>query len=254
MARIARDYAVPPSGVATLHPRENIYSIANLAAVNAEAVIAADGCETLTFLASGTFVATMVVEGSVDGANYITLPILNLNRTTSIVRAASVTTAGSYAVRIGGYRVARIRLSAYTSGSVSINAVASLATLPDIITDLVATTGVSATAAVGVAVTLSLPAPGAGLRQYVTSILVERFATALLTAGSAPVLITSTNYPHTPVASFAADAAPAGSVDRFSIPISVPVAGTAQNTALTIVCPATPLVIWRAHATYLIGP
>src|SRR5574343_456089 len=83
----------------------------------------------------------------------------------------------------------------------------------------------------GTAVTLTIAAPGAGLRQYLTYLAINRFAVALLTAAATPVTVTTTNLPGSLAFSFAADAAAAGSLDRWREDFAYPIASSAQNTA-----------------------
>lgn len=106
----------------------------------------------------------------------------------------------------------------------------------------------------GAATTLTLASPGAGLRHYLTYLSINRFATALLTAAAAPVTVTTTNLPGTLAFSFLAEAAAQGTLDRWREDFAFPVAASAQNTATTIVCPATPNVIWRVTAGFYVAP
>lgn len=110
------------------------------------------------------------------------------------------------------------------------------------------------TGAAAAAVTLTLAAPGAGLRHYLTYLSVNRFATALLTAAATPVLVTTTNIPGSLVLSFPAEAAAQGTLFPWREDFAFPVATSAQNTATTIVCPATTAVIWRVTAGYYVAP
>jgi hypothetical protein len=81
-----------------------------------------------------------------------------------------------------------------------------------------------------------------------------RFASALLTAGATPVLVTTTNIPGSLVFSMPADAAGQGSILTYQEDFSYPIAVSAQGTATTIVAPATPNVIWRVTAGYYVAP
>ncbi len=63
---------------------------------------------------SGTFTATLVVEGSADG---ITYRALAMSPVAGGADVASVTAPGAWRVNFGGCKVARVRVSAYTSGS-----------------------------------------------------------------------------------------------------------------------------------------
>lgn len=114
-------------------------------------------------------------------------------------------------------------------------------------------TWVTATAAAGTGVTLTLPAPGVGLKQFIDSITITRFASALLTAAAAPVTVTTTNLTGLPSFDFGADATAQGVVERIMLQPSLPFSAAAANTAVTIVCPATTAVIWRVTVAYATG-
>jgi len=63
---------------------------------------------------SGTFTATLVVEGSADGVTYRALAMSPVAGGAAV---ASVTAPGAWRVDFGGAKAARVRVSAYTSGS-----------------------------------------------------------------------------------------------------------------------------------------
>jgi hypothetical protein len=67
------------------------------------------------------------------------------------------------------------------------------------------------------------------------------------------VLVTSTNLPGSLVFPIDADAAPIGTSFTWRDNWPLPLAASAQTAATTIVCPATPSVIWRASAAYTLG-
>lgn len=250
MAKLSRDLAST-----TLHPREDIYAVGNHAAANAETIINTDGCSTVVLDRRGTFSATHVLEGTVDGANWQMIPLRPINQAGALYLAAILTTAaGSWVGACAGYRQVRARCSAYTSGSATIVLSASIAPFLDTNVDLITPTLVTAVGAAAAAVTLTLPAPGAGLRQYLTYLSINRFASALLTAAAAPVTVTTTNMPGSLAFSFAAEALPQGELDRWREDFAYPLAASAQNTAVTVVCPATTGVIWRATAGYYVAP
>ena len=119
---------------------------------------------------------------------------------------------------------------------------------------MVTTHVVTGTAAAGAALTLTMPSPGAGLRAYLTYLRIGRFAAAALTAGAAPVVVTTTNLPGSVAFSIPADASPAGELFAYQEDFAYPIAASAMATATTIVCPATTGVIWRATAGYYIAP
>lgn len=253
MAKISRDLTAPPGGSSLLHPRETLLAAGNLAAANAEIIVPADGSGIVALDLRGTFNLTVEVSGTIDGPNWIPIPMRS--RFGGIYLAAIAgSAAGAWIGDCAGYRAVRARVTAYTSGA----AIASLVTEPGVLNDtlmgqvtpsLVTTVGAAAAAA-----TLTLAAPGAGLRHYLTYLSINRFATTLLTAGAAPVTVTTTNLPGSLAFSFAADAAAAGSLDRWREDFAYPLAAVAQNTATTIVCPATTSVIWRATAGFYVAP
>ena len=109
---------------------------------------------------------------------------------------------------------------------------------------------VTATGIAGAAVTLTLPAAGAGLFHYITFIRIAKFATALLTAGATPVVVTSTNLPGGVAWSFSAGAEAAGTQVEIASSPTTPLVSSAANTATTIVCPATASIIWRVSVYY----
>jgi len=223
---------------------------ASLAALNAESLVDLNGHATMRVDIRGTFVGTAVFEGTIDGTNYITLSGYNVLNATYVV---GVTALAQIALNCAGYRRLRVRCSAYTSGTIIVAMRATTADSNSIIERIPATLGVTVTAAVGVGATLTLPAPGAGMFQYVDWIRIEKFATALLTAGTTPVLVTTTNMPGTMTHNFAADAAAQGTITDKLIAGNMPMRATTANTAITVVCPATTSTIWRVNASYRIG-
>lgn len=248
MAKLSKDLA---AGV--LHPREALFVTGTLGTNNAEVITPADGCNSVTIDVRGTFVATIEISGSVDGVNWTLIPVRPLNQAT-VQYAAAVTTAGTYTGSASCYRFVRARVTAYTSGAAVTMLSAGLcipdATLQGMVTPLL----VTATGAAGAAVTLTLPSPGVGLRQYVTYLRIVRNASAALTAGAAPTVVTTSNLPGALAFTFGADAALQGTDKAIQEDFVFPLAATAQNTATTIVCPVTTGVIWRVTAGYYVAP
>ena len=70
MSKLSKDLS---SGV--LHPRENIFATGTLGALNAEVQAVADGAATIGLVVTGTYVGTLTVEGSIDGANWDVIPV-----------------------------------------------------------------------------------------------------------------------------------------------------------------------------------
>ena len=110
------------------------------------------------------------------------------------------------------------------------------------------------TAALSTAATLTLTAPGAGLRHYITGLRIERHAAALLVAGTTPVVVTTTNLPGALAFSIPMEAAAQGSVYEKVMEPARAIMASAQNTATTIVAPLTTSVIWRLSATFYVAP
>lgn len=251
MSKLARDLALPGYGGAlpTLHPRESLWTSGNLSVVAAELGLAVDGCSTVAFSLLGTFVASFVAEGSLDGTNWISVPvkIINLGGTWTLT---VTNTSGTYfQAKVGPFRFFRVRCTAWTSGTANVLIVAENG-LSDVIarpkaSDLsVTNTGVS-----GAAVTLTLPAVG-GLFHFIDRIIIQRFAVAALTAGATPVLGTTTNLPGSRVFSFPADAALQGTIATEVFEPARPHRSSTAGIATTIVLPATTSVIWRVTADY----
>jgi hypothetical protein len=240
-----------------------------LAAINAEVVMDINGESSATIYLNGigTFNATYTIQGSLDGVNYGdiaayplsqfcvggTIPVAGQPLITEAVNAATIQRA--LCVAVGNLQKIRIRLTAYASGSgaVTINADHADSPNPYVKDQKAGTLTVTATGAAAAAVTATLPAV-AGFRHYIDRIDVTRFATALLTAGATPVLVTTTNISGAPVLSFPAEAAAAGTALIQGLDAGGSgVASTTLNTVTTVVCPVTTGVIWRINVIYRLG-
>jgi hypothetical protein len=237
------------------HPRENFRNTATLGAANAEVIIECDGCSSFLLDLRGTFSGTIEVSGTVDGSNWIPLPVVPVNvASRSYLAVITGTVSGVWEGKCGGYWKIRARCTAYTSGAFDVTLGASNAVLDDALSRMVTPVIITTTGVAGAAVTLTLPSPGAGLRHYLTYLRIVRFASALLTAGATPVLVTTTNIPGALVFSIAADAAAQGTTLPYQEDFSYPIVSSAQATATTIVAPATTGVIWRMTAGYYVAP
>lgn len=238
-----------------LHPRENLFIAGNLGSLNAEIITDCDSASTVSIDLRGTFSLTIEIQGTIDGTNWITIPVRPINTASiSYVVAITGTAQGVWVGECAGYNKVRARVTAFTSGAATATLTAGSALLTDQLRNFTTPLIVTNTGASGAAVTLTLPAPGAGLRQYLTYLSINRFAAALLTAGTTPVLVTTTNLPGSLVFSFPADAAPQGGLFPWREDFAFPLAASAQNTAVTVVCPATTNVIWRVTGGYYVSP
>jgi hypothetical protein len=240
---------------ATLHPRESLFATGTLAAINSEVITDCDGCGTVTLDMRGTFNLTVEVSGTIDGTNWTPIPMQMVNVASKLfVATITGSVQGTWRGACAGFRRVRVRVTAATSGSATTFLMANIGS-PDMLFDAPMTPLiVTSVGASGAAVTLTLPAPGAGLRQYLTYLSINRFAAALLTAGAVPVTVTTTNLPGSLAFSVPADAAAQGTLFPWREDFAFPVAASAQNTAVTIVCPATTSVIWRVTAGYYVAP
>jgi hypothetical protein len=251
MAKLSRDLTA-----GTLHPREDLFITGNIAAVNGTVTLNTDGCSSLTLDLRGTAVLTVTVEGTVDNTNWAVIPMRPINQaaigyTVSIVYPVG---GGVWSGSASIYSQVRVRCTAYTSGSVAAVLSASTAPLDDTLQGMVTPAIVTVTAAAGAIATLTIPNPGAGLRNYITYVSINRFASALLVAAATPVLVTTTNLPGALVFSFPADGAAQGTMFPLREDFAFPLASSAQNAATTIVGPATANVIWRITAGYYVAP
>jgi hypothetical protein len=245
MTKISKDLS---AGI--LHPRETLFTSGTIGANGAEILLDCDGASTVTFDMRGTFNLTVELAGTVDGINWTLIPFRMLNNASLVYMTTLPGTAvGAWVGKCSMFRKLRLRCTQYTTGAATCFMIADNAPLDDA---LVSPLAITATGVSGAAVTLTLPAV-TGLRHLISSLTIIRFAAATLTAAATPVLVTSTNLPGSLVFPIDADAAPIGTSFTWRDNWPLPLAASAQTAATTIVCPATPSVIWRASAAYTLG-
>lgn len=234
-----------------------------LAALNAEAIIDIQGKSVCLFdVRTAAGALTLVFEGTIDGVNYFALPswavtqnlagtLLAEEYVPSIVIATTCT--GLYTVGTSGFRRIRVRVSAYTSGNVTVGL---RAAVPDFIIydrPIPATKHVTVTAAANTAATATLPAAGVGMFHYITSIQCYRNATAAL-AGTATLIITSTNLPGNPAWSVGNNMIAGGTQADLVYEPHNPLKSLVANTNTTIVMPAAgAAVLNRINVSYFVG-
>lgn len=113
---------------------------------------------------------------------------------------------------------------------------------------------VTGTAAVNTGLTGTLPAPGAGLFQYITSVQIVKLYAATGTASAAGVIITSTNLPGAPAWTTEQAAQGVGNaVTVVNLVPRTPIKAAVANTAVTFVAPAQLETIWRMNVSYFTG-
>jgi hypothetical protein len=239
---------------ALLHPREAQWKQGVLGALNAEIVTDCDGSGVVSLDIRGVFSHTVQVSGTIDGINWTLIPLRPLNVAAKLyVAAVAGAVPGSWIGACAGFRKVRALVTAYTSGGSTATLVAN-AGAADHWLDGVVATPITVTAAAGAIATLSIPSPGAGMRNYLTYIAINRIASTALTAAAAPVVVTTTNLPNAMAFSVPANAAPQGESFVIREDFAIPIMSTAQATATTIVGPVTPGVIWRISAAYYVAP
>lgn len=236
---------------------------ATLSALNSELLIDIQGKAVAMFdIRTAAGALTVVAEGTIDGTNYFGLPlfanqqllagaIVQETYVPSIVIAT--TQSGFYTVGVSGIRRVRIRVSAYTSGNVTVTGRASIADQIIQTRDIPANLWVTATAAANTAVTASLPAAGAGMFHYITHIDITRNATAAL-AGTATLIHTTTNLPGSPAWSVGNAMVAGGTEKDVFIDFPNPLKSSVANTATTVVAAAAGLaVLGRVNVSYFVG-
>lgn len=226
-----------------------------LAALNAEAIVDLNGhAVCMVDARTGAANMSLVFEGTIDGTNYVALPAFDTALSVFLATATTTTTYNKqFAVTTTGFRRMRVRVSAFTSGTMVVSLRASNADYL-INTASIPVIAATATGAANAAVTLTIASPGAGLRHYITGIEITRNATAAL-AGTATLVITTTNLPGTLAWSVGNAMAAGGTQIDVSRDFSQPLQASAQNTATTIVAPIPgAAVLWRITAYYYVAP
>jgi hypothetical protein len=233
-----------------------------LGALNAELVMDLNGKAVARFdLRTTAGALTVVFEATVDGTNYFPLPAFAEQQTivaalkaeefvASVVSTAAMN--GVYAIGVSGYRRIRARVSAYTSGNITVTARASTADEIIYTRNIPSTFHVTATAANAVA-TATLPAAGVGLFHYVTDINLVR-ATTTAVVGTALLTHTSTNLPGTPNWTAGNAIAIGQSIIDLDYSPTTPLKSSVANTATTIVMPAGGAGVQnRVNVSYYVG-
>lgn len=131
----------------------------------------------------------------------------------------------------------------------------SLASLPAVAENRAATLHVTATAAVNVGSTATLPAPAAGLFHYITSVQLTKLYSVVGVAAGAGVIVTSTNLPGTPAWITEQAAGAVGTAPRvIDYEPTTPLRSAVAATATTFVAPAQLQTIWRWNISYFTAP
>ena len=234
-----------------------------LNAINAEVIMDLNGAATVTFdVRTAAAVLTFVFEGTVDGVNYFSLPAWGAtaifgattqNELYFVGVTVATTLSSLFTVGATGLRRIRLRVSAFTSGSITVAARGSAADLIIYAKPLPSREHITVTAAANNGATITLPSGGTGLYIYITNIHISRNATAAL-AGTATLVITSTNLPGNPAWSVGNAMIAGGSQLDLNYSPTTPLRSTAPGTAVTIVMPVPgAAVLWRGNCSYYYG-
>ena len=156
---------------------------------------------------------------------------------------ASVKPAGTAAVAADASLVVALHPSSpLPVGSNSIGNIAELRA---------STLAVTATAASGTAVTLTIPAV-VGQFHYITSIDIVLYSAAARTGSATPNTVTTTNIPGAIAFTFSTAGA-IGTIEAREFIRVTPLKSAVVNTPTTIVAPIAAGGIWRIRATYFTG-
>ena len=234
-----------------------------LGSLNAESLIDIQGKSTVRVDArTGAGALTYVFEATVDGTNYFALPayaeqqllVAAIVQETYVPSVVIATThSGIYTVNVVGFRRFRVRVSAYTSGNVTVALRGSLVDSIIAVKNLPSNLHVTATAAANTAATATLPAAGAGMFHYITHIDITRNATATL-IGTATLIHTTTNLPGSPAWSVGNAMAAGGTEKDVVYEPTTPLKSSVANTNTTVVAAAAgAAVLGRVNVTYYIG-
>lgn len=270
----------------------DITATGTLAAAAQTVPLGLNGDASAAIQITGTWVGTITFEGTVDGTtwgsiNAVAASTSTPQPTTTVNGLYRLTPGGLASIRANmtaftsGTAVVSIRASEGTGGvfanqilpmkltdGVSSQAIKPAST-PAVAADQAAVVAISpsspvpglaptvlwvtATAATGAAATASLPAPGAGLFNYITSVDIQLYATAARTGSATPVTVTSTNLPGSPAWLFPT-AQTIGTVARYDVPIATAIKSSAANTATTIAAPVATAGLWRINVGYYKAP
>jgi hypothetical protein len=233
-----------------------------LAALNAEVIMDLNGASVATFdVRTAAGALTCVFEGTIDGVNYMALPAfadfqLLAAAALQEVYVGSVviatTTSGIYHVGVSGFRRVRCRISAYTSGNITVAARASVADQIIIAKAMPSTLVVEVDGGANAIATITLPAV-AGLFHYITHISWMRHCTAAL-VGTGAINITTTNLPGA-LKWRVGNAIAVGEHKRdVEYTPTTPLKSSVVGTATTVVAAAPgAAVLWTGVCSYYVG-
>jgi len=102
---------------ATVAPSTDLIGSGTIAALNATVAVNTQGRSTITFGISGTWIATLNLEATIDSTNWFAIESFRVG---DELEVSSTTAVGNFVVSCGGYAQIRVRASLYTSGTATI--------------------------------------------------------------------------------------------------------------------------------------
>lgn len=244
--------------------------LAGTTSTTGSAVINVASAGNVSFhLLATAFVGTVVFEQSLDptgaAGTWAPVPCIPEDATTTPVATLAINTAVAYIRQytqgMFGPALFRIRVSAFTSGTLNVYAKTGPgwfegqpALAPSVsnigtVSPVPASLAVTATATAGTGVTLTLPAV-TGQFHYITALTLQRYATAALTGAAAPVVVTSTNLPGSLAWTFDTAGAIGTSMIQKENYGGNPLRSSSAGVATTVVAANLTNAIWRFTATY----
>lgn len=220
-------------------------------ALNAEALLDLNGKAVVALdLRSAAFTGTVVFEATLDGTNYFAVTGLVGSTTVSLIAGAGVVNT-QLVVGVSGFRRFRLRVSAYTSGTLTVALRSSSSDYAILATPVPAAFCVTATGLVNAAVTLTIPGV-AGVFHLITRLQIKRFFVTAGLGATTPTIVTTTNLPGSLAFSFGTSGAIGQTIEEILQPHH-PIKASAAGSNTTVVCPAGTDTIWRVTAQYLLG-
>ena len=226
----------------------------NLSAVHSEIVVDCALVDSASFDLRGTFVATLVMEATINGIDWFSIPFYS---PLTEIWATVASSAGIFIAHLPSpVKRVRVRVSAYTSGTAIVSLRASSAGNIVYAKQIPTTTTGTLLTAANTTGTLTLAAAGVGLFHYITRIEIVRVnSTGTAVTGSAILSITTTNLGGSPAWTIGnALAAGDNRTDVLVQAFGNPIKSSSANTATTIVLPAGGTgVQYRINVSYYVG-
>jgi hypothetical protein len=243
-----------------IKPRDDYTATGLIGALNAEVVLSPRGSNRVAVSLLGSSSPNLVVsfEGSIDGSNYVAIPAIRQDTVAiQLTHTVNSTVATVFMIASSGWNLIRVRISTYTAGQVTVSmrgAVGADAGIPVAMPPYPSSVHVTNFAGANAGVTLTLGAPGAGLRHYITKIKIDRSYNVVGVASGTINLVTTTNLNGSPVFAFGQTVAVQGTMETQQFDFASPLQASAQNVATTIVAPVQLQTAWRLSAWYFIAP